>query len=286
MTPLLRKGARIALGLVLMAAPGAYFLAQSMPARHPPHPASQSVVDAAATTDVLTTTVALGRGDAVTADHLGHLKIVGPPPPGALTDPRSAEFHVAVTAVPAGQILMASALSAAPAAAGLAVLVPPGKRAIALHVSNEIAVGNFLRPGDHADLIAVFDPPGTAGRTGSEARVVLQDVEVLTVGGRVASDRTAAVDHGGGMRHRSLPLTEVTLAVSPEQAAQIALVRSVARYYLALRNYRDNTRLGEVHARFADLVGPPAGPAAPPRTSGHAIEALIGPKLEHVEVRP
>lgn len=274
-----RNELRVAIGLLLILVPAGYLVKGVAFQRSPP--AKLAIEAPPPVTEVLTTTIDLHRGDVVSADHLGRMRILGKPPTGVLTDPRSAEFLVAVTDVPAGEMILRGALSATPAAAGLAALVPAGMRAIALRVSDEIAVGNFLRPGDHADLVAVFGPSSTAGTgAGSEARIVLQDVMVLTVGNLVSGPPPAAAPQ----LRQPRDIREMTLAVTPEQAAEIALIRSVATYYLALRNDHDKTRLAPVTADLADLRGapPPAAIASKPRT----VETLIGAKRRTVEVGP
>lgn len=274
-----RNELRVAFGLLLILVPAGY-LVKGVAFRRSP-PAKPAIEAPPPVTEVLTTTIDLHRGDVVSADHLGRMRILGKPPSGVLTDPRSAEFLVAVTDVPAGEMILRGALSATPAAAGLAALVPAGMRAIALRVSDEIAVGDFLRPGDHADLVAVFGPSSAAGAgAGSEARIVLQDVMVLTAGNLVSDPPAAAAPQ----LRKPRDIREVTLAVTPEQVAKIALIRSVATYYLALRNDHDKTRLAPVTADLADLRGapPPVAVAAKPRT----VETLIGAKRHEVEVSP
>lgn len=277
----MRNELRVAIGLLLILVPAGYLVKgvafrSSLPAK--------PVIEAPPpVTEVLTTTIDLHRGDVVSADHLGRMRILGKPPSGALTDPRSAEFLVAVTDVPAGEIILRGALSATPAAAGLAALVPAGMRAIALRVSDEIAVGDFLRPGDHADLVAVFGPSSAVGAgAGSEARIVLQDVMVLTAGNLVSGP--PATTAAAPQLRKPRDIREVTLAVTPKQAAKIALIRSVATYYLALRNDHDKTRLAPVTADLADLRGalPLTAAVAKPRT----VETLIGAKRHEVEVGP
>ena len=278
-----RNELRMAVGLLLILVPAGYLLRGAADgAFHLSPPAKPAVAVPPPVTEVLTTTIDLHRGDVVSADHLGHMRILGKPPSGALTDPRSAEFLVAVTDVPAGEMILRGALSATPSAAGLAALVPAGMRAIALRVSDEIAVGDFLRPGDHADLVRGGGPSSAAGAgAGSEARIVLQDVMVLTVGNLVSGPPAAAA---APQLRKPRDIREVTLAVTPEQAAKIALIRSVATYYLALRNDHDKARLAPVTADLADLRGAPplAAVAAKPRT----VETLIGAKRRAVEVSP
>jgi len=263
-----------------------------------------SATQSVPTVEVLTTTIKLNRGDVVNARHLGRMKIVGTVPPDAITDPQNAEFLVATTDIAAGQIIMRSALSETAGDAGLSVLVPVGKRAVALRVNDEISVGDFLRPGDRADLIAVFGGDGstigdinvhTASADQKKARIVLQNVEVLTVGSAVSAslsdkDRHSVQGNDAGLDTlKQIPnVKDVTLAVTPEQLLQLALVRSVGTYYLALRNYRDDAPTALVQATIDSVANGDAKLAANPQPiSGvRTIEAFIGPKVQRIEIRP
>ena len=95
----------------------------------------------------------------------------------------------------------------------LALLIPEGLRAISIAISDAIAAGGLVAPGDRVDVVAVFDET-RAGRSGSA--LVVDDVAVLAVAslvvgesvpesdGRARSFRrrpTAALRHRHARRH-------------------------------------------------------------------------------------
>jgi len=116
---------------------------------------------------------------------------------------------------------------------GLSELIPPGLRAVALRVNDESAVSNLIRPGDRVDVLLVSNASKTQAAGSrlfppAEAATVLQNVLVLAVGSATLSGGSAGAIHN------------VTLAVTPRQAAMVALVRTVGGEYLSLRATGDD----------------------------------------------
>src|SRR3546814_3961444 len=144
------------------------------------------------------------------------MRVEGPLIGSPLRDVATATGGIARRDVVAGQILMASdVVSAGEAAGSLALLVPSGMRAVALSVNDEVAVGSFVTPSDRVDIQLVFSAEQVArlalaapGDAALEARVLLQNIEVLSAGEtlRVATD-------GNAIRMHTL-----TVAVTPRQA--------------------------------------------------------------------
>lgn len=205
----------------------------------------------------------LSRGAVIAAADLTNMGVVGALPSGMFSDITPIVGRTARLDLLPGQVIMAESLAADRAGAGLAALVPDGLRAVSIRVTDEIAVGNHLRPGDIADLhIVVHDrampqSATSAPRPGdvSEARILLQNVTVLTVGNSLSPVEDAKPET------RRADLRDVTLAVTPEQASQLALVRSVASYYLSLRNGLDRETVPDRIIRLVDIRGQDAGQA-------------------------
>lgn len=232
----------------------------------------------------------LPRGSLVTAEDLSLMDVVGPLPGGMFADTAQVIGRTMRHDLLPGQVLVADALADERAGAGLAALVPAGLRAVSVRVTDEIAVGNHLRPGDLADLhIVLHDKampqkdalaPRRDGDT-SEARILLQNVTVLTVGDAMT---TLPADQPEA---RKPDLRDVTLAVTPEQASELALVRSVASYYLSLRNGLDRETVMDRTIRLADLRGQGAGqarrsptnPAFEPARQFRSVEFLNGAQV-------
>ncbi|MCR5876685.1 Flp pilus assembly protein CpaB [Phenylobacterium sp. J426] len=135
---------------------------------------------------VVTAARSISRGQVVSVEDLQTTTVLGAAPPGALTAPADAVGKVAVADIQPQQLVLSSLISADPAAAGLALLVPIGQRVISVDTTDEIAVAGFLRPGDIVDIELVLpgDAIATRGTGGdlSEARTLLQNIQVMTVG--------------------------------------------------------------------------------------------------------
>jgi pilus assembly protein CpaB len=232
------------------------------------------------------------RGQTISAADLGSTNVYGAPPTGALRAPAEAVGRIAVTDIPANQLVLGPLISTDPAAAGLALQVPQGQRAISLITSDEIAVADYIRPGDHVDIQTVLRDDilnkNGANRSGegdrSEARTVLHDIQVLAVGGPVEPAANAKDRNGAPPPPPRNRQPTVTVAMTPADVARFTLARSLGPYYLALRNPKDNgATTPENLARLIDIrgVAAPMGPvrailrrpAAPPRGP---IDVVVG----------
>ena len=106
----------------------------------------------------------------------------------------------------------------------MSVMVPSGKRAMAVGVNEVIGVSGFILPKDRVDVIATKTDQGTSKST----ETILQGVEVLAVGKRLEQE---------GKQNIEVPT--VTLAVTPEQAERLALALQEGKIHIALRSIMD-----------------------------------------------
>lgn len=75
---------------------------------------------------------------------------------------------------------------------GLSVKIPEGMRAASVRSDEVIGVAGFLFPGSHVDVLATFRGENS---TSSATQIVLQDIEVFTIGQKTDADP-------GGKRRR------------------------------------------------------------------------------------
>ena len=153
----------------------------------------------------------------------------------------------------------------------LSLVLPPGKRAVAVRVSEVTGVGGLLLPGNFVDVIAVF-PNAPAGSTGNAADVksvtLLQGVEVLAVAQEaqepvpVPSDSEEATGPRGQRSEdaeRQPDATSATLAVTPAEAQLLALVQETGGViWLSLRPAGDQGVLPATESNLLPFVAPPA----------------------------
>jgi pilus assembly protein CpaB len=134
----------------------------------------------------------------------------------------------------------------------LSSLVQPGRRAVTISCKNGSAA-TLVRPGDSVDVIAVGEGRGD----GRAAKVLLQNVLVLAVGGSTAVEARET-------QGRELREGELTLSVTLNEAQQLALASERGDLSVAVRNVDDaqvTERAAEPGAETARAVADRAGPS-------------------------
>ena len=136
-----------------------------------------------------------------------------------------AAFVGKVTTEPiaAGAAITRQTVTTPSAALGMAFALPPSQRAMTVTLDPTDSADQFVRPGDHVDILAT-DEPGTGP---AEARTVLQNIRLLAVGTQTAPD-AAPSPPANGPAH-------VTVAVSPAQAQALVLAAARGKIHLTLR---------------------------------------------------
>ncbi|MGK9233429.1 Flp pilus assembly protein CpaB [Inquilinus limosus] len=240
---------------------------------------------------VMTAARFIARGQVITREDVATTSIAGAVPSEARTAIGDVVGKVATADIMPQQLLLDSMISADPAKAGLAALVPAGYRAISILTNDEIAVSQFVRPGDKVDIQLVL-PDGVLNKQNglerpdsdlSEARTVLQDVLVLTVGSTLGDPslaQAAAEQAANTAGRRSEPSRTISLAMTPDQIAKFALARSLGSFYLSLRSPEDLQLIGDNTAKLSDIRGPAPPPAAPAPPQKKPIELIVGDKTQ------
>jgi pilus assembly protein CpaB len=223
----------------------------------------------------------IGRGQLIQAADLKSTLVIGPPPPHSIVSPTLAVGRIATVDIQPQQLILTSLVSSDPSAAGLAMLVPVGQRAISIDTTDEIAVGGFLRPGDTVDVQIVLPGDvfaGTEGADRSEAQTLLQNIKVMTVGATLGEPEAKTAD--AGVKATATERRSLTLAMSPEQLGLFTLARKMGRFYLVLRNPADDA---EAPAERAVLAGLRGGEAAPRSV---AAQVNFAPRRQAASPRP
>jgi pilus assembly protein CpaB len=137
-------------------------------------------------------------------------------------------------------------------------VVPPGFRAITIHVYDSGGLFQLLEAGRRVDVQAIFSPPG-----GLELRTVARNVAVVKLH-----------PPAGASPGRAEPAM-VTLLVTPEEADRVALADSAARIRLALRAANDPDASPRPGIGVAALLKPPpeAKPVPAPAPLAKALAA-------------
>lgn len=148
----------------------------------------------------------------------------------------------------------------------LSLVIPAGKRAIAIPVKEQTNVGGLVLPGDIVDVIAIFEHSDTSV---DKAVTLLQNVEVLAVAQEKQEPIPPSVDAAQGSTDLGQTPSDVqqqpdagtiTVAVTPDQAQLLALTAEKAKLWLTLRARGDaaNVELGETNLSGFGIVPAPA----------------------------
>lgn len=179
--------------------------------------------------------------DAVVADPLTALTAV---------TGKTARYPIAKGAQLSGASIVAPAASKA-----LSFEIPPGKRGFTVAVSPDTSPAALMVPGDFVDVLLagtresavsggaatpVATPAGTSSNPPKAAVTLIQNVQVLSV-------QTTYVDNGvpynpsvrGSQQSGTSTVSNVTLAVTPDQAQLLWLASQDGKITLSLRGFGD-----------------------------------------------
>ncbi len=159
------------------------------------------------------------------------LKVVSSPteslPGGYYGSIEEIKDRVLITSIVINEPILASKLAPEGAKAGLYGVIKKDKRAMSVKVNEVIGVAGFIYPGSCVDVLVTMRPKERAGNPVS--KIILQNIPVLAAGTKME------VKEGG-----SVPVSVVTLEVTPEQAERLALATNEGKIRLALRNILDD----------------------------------------------
>lgn len=175
-------------------------------------------------------------------------------PTGAMRDPKEVEGRILISRVLAEQPILPPMLAAKNAGNGLAALIPPNMRAIAVRVDDVVGVAGFIHPDDRVDVLVTLRPNRPNAET--TTKVFLQNVKVLAVGQEVETSEKA--------RLHTTAATVATLLVTPADSERLALASVEGRLILTLRSWTDSRPVDTEGALPSALVGEPVVQAAPP----------------------
>jgi pilus assembly protein CpaB len=147
-----------------------------------------------------------------------------------LKDPQSQEPRVVKVSVFKGEPILESKLAPVGTKGGLSAVIKEGKRAITVRVNDVVGVAGFALPGNYVDILVNTDDDRSKpdGRNKTVSKIVLENILVLAVAQESGRDDT-----------KPKVVSAVTLEVSPEQAENLDLARSVGTLSLVLRNQID-----------------------------------------------
>lgn len=190
-------------------------------------------------------------------------------PAGAFNDAKALDGRVVKTTLIRGEPTLESKLAPIGSRGGLSAVVGEGNRAITVRVNDVIGVAGFALPGNYVDIMVNTQEEG--GKLNDKDRViskiVLEKILVLAVAQEAGRDET-----------KPKVVNAVTLEVTPEQAEQLDLARSVGTLSLVLRNQVDSNPAKTAGATKNTLLARHVPPAVvKPVPAGHRRPAVAAP---------
>ena len=150
-------------------------------------------------------------------------------PQGAILKAQDVVGRGVITPIYEKEPLIESRLAPKGAGGGLAAMIPPGLRAVAIRVNEVVGVAGFVVPGMRVDVLISGTSPRIDGSLGTVTRTLLQNLEVLSAGQDFKKDAEG----------KPILVQVVNLLVTPEQAEQLALASNNTTIQLVLRNPLD-----------------------------------------------
>jgi pilus assembly protein CpaB len=151
------------------------------------------------------------------------------PVAGTFTRIEDCANRALITPVATNELILESKLASVEAGAGLPATIPEGMRAISVAVNEVVGVAGFVIPGTIVDVLVTGRSSNGGQNGGNVTRTILENVRVLAAGQKIEQDREG--------KPQTVPV--ITLLVSPEDAAKLAMASTQGKIQLALRNTID-----------------------------------------------
>src|SRR5260370_895097 len=135
-----------------------------------------------------------------------------------------------ITAIFAKEPIIESRLAPKGAGGGMAAMIPPGMRAVAVLVNEVVGVAGFVVPGTHVDILISGNTPSGKAALGTLTQTLLQHIELLSAGQDFKKDAEG----------KPVMVQVVNMLVTPTQAEHLSLAASQTSIQLVLRNPLDH----------------------------------------------
>ena len=205
-------------------------------------------VSTVATVSVVTAAKDMPRGSVLSAHVLTVSQWpAGSAPEGALTNVEEAIGRAVFVPLVKGEPLLDAKLASKGAGRGLAAMIPKGMRAFTIRTSHVSAgVGGFIMPGNKVDILLTTNGSGLNDPTGGGATTtLLQNIEILAIAQLLDAPNSNAIN--------PKDMNNVTLLVTPDQAAKLDLGMNKGMLHLTLRNPEDDLEADTRPATMAQL---------------------------------
>ena len=193
-------------------------------------------------------------------------------PTGYIADPAAAVGRVVMYPMQVNEPLTESRL--APASVklgGVAAIVSPKKRAMAVKVDKVVGVSGFIHPGHRVDVLVSLAKTDKVQQP--ITKIVLENIPVLAVG--------TEVEQAAGQKEKPAQVDVITLEVTPEEGEKLALSATEGKLQLALRNYTDTEDVQTRGTTIPNLLASYAGAGPEKKATGARRAAPAEPTRVH-----
>lgn len=191
----------------------------------------------------------LPEGTTVTMEMISQRSVPEQFVTSSVVKPDSASYIVnqrTLFPLQAGDMLLWSAFETSKAVERLSPTIKGDDRLVSLKVSNEAAVGGWVRPNDRVDLIAVYPSPETREPM---VTTLLADVPVVATGAISGTTNINLVPR------EERPYSNITVRVSADDAERLALMANVGTLSVSLRPEADGGARRTAKRGVRDVVG-------------------------------
>ncbi len=189
-------------------------------------------------------------GTLIRDTDLREIEWSGTTPARAILDWKDIEGRGVISSVYTGEPFLEDRLAPKGAGAGMAAIIPAGKRAVAVRVNEVVGLAGFVTPGMRVDVVVIGHSPGAGQSLGSRSKTILQNIEVISAGQQIQKDAEG----------KPVQVQVVNLLVTPDEAEIMSLASNDARIQLVLRNPLDKEEVktkGTALARLFTDEAPP-----------------------------
>lgn len=172
-------------------------------------------------------------------------------PPGYLSDTSAAAGRTVIYPIKANEPILESRLAPANiTTGGVAAIIAPKKRAMAMKVDKVVGVSGFVHPGNRVDVLVTLPQTGAGKDEAQITKIVLENMLVLAAGTEIEQS---------SKQEKPKQVDVITLELTPEEGEKLAHATTQGRIQLALRNFADtedvNTRGATIPKLLASYSG-------------------------------
>jgi pilus assembly protein CpaB len=184
-------------------------------------------------------------------------------PPGYFSDRSALKGRVLIFPIKANEPILESRLAPTDIkAGGVAAIISPNKRAMAVKVDKVIGVSGFINPGNRVDVLVTLTAAGTSLPI---TKTVLENMLVLAAGTEVQEKE----------KGKAAMVDVITLEATPQEAEKMAHAATEGKLQLALRNPVDTQEVFTKGATTATLLASYYSPTTEVKMPGERKSKIL-----------